>query len=853
MPNRWKEKVKKIVGKENFIDEKLELICYSRDMSVHQGMPDALVFCTTTDQISKLLRVANKSKVPVTVRGSGTSVTGAIIPIGGGLVLDLTRMDKIKKVRKEDGYVVVEPGVICQHLNSSLSPTHFFPPDPGSSNVCTIGGMVATNASGTRAVKYGTTHDWVMGLEVVLASGRVIRTGSYTPKTSSGYDLTRLFANSEGTLGIMTEITLKIVPVPEYIAFAKAAFAKLEDAGKTVADLFGSSIGLSACEILDTVSINVVNKAMKLGLPDVEGMLFIEVDGREPAVREEMSAIENICKSNNGIDIAWSDNPKQRQALWAARGGLVPSLSRFKKGYRLIPIAEDFGVPVSKVPEAIRGAQKISKKYDMLVATFGHAGDGNVHTTFILDVRNKDEWKKAEKMAGELVDLAMSLGGTLTAEHGLGIAKSAFADRELSSSLDVMREIKKGLDPNSILNPGKLSLDKKKVKILDHFAFSHVAGKKLKGFSEELDDEILVCVQCGFCRTGCPTFESTTLESKNARGRILLAQGLLEETIKPSMELADKMYSCSVCAGCTTTCPCSIKAPEIILACRRRLAQAGCMPQSITTMLENIEKEGNPFGSPRRERTDLFPKKYQKISAKPAEVLLFLGCLPSYVDMEIVPATFKIMQAADVDFTVLGEDEDCCGYVHYLAGSADFMKRVKSNMKKFKELRPRMIVTPCAGCYRALKTLYPKEFMVFHISEYVKGLLEEGKLKLANLVTKKVVYHDPCDLGRHMNVYDEPREVLRSIPGLVLTEFEKNRSSAVCCGGGGGLMAYDREMSLDISKRRLAEVLEEDVDVVVSACAACKDTLRKGLRAIPKEKRGTLTVADITELIAEAL
>ena len=853
MPKRWKEQVKKIVGDENFIDEKLELLCYSRDMSVHQGMPEALVFCTTTDQISQLLRIANKNKVPVTVRGSGTSVTGAIIPIRGGIVLDLTRMDKIKHVRKEDGYVVVEPGVICQHLNSNLSPTHFFPPDPGSSNVCTIGGMVATNASGTRAVKYGTTRDWVMGLEVVLASGRVIRTGSYTPKTSSGYDLTRLFANSEGTLGIMTEITLKIIPLPEYIAFAKAAFANLEDAGKTVSDMFASGIGLSACEILDTVSIHVVNKAMKLGLPDVEGMLFIEVDGKERAVTEEMAAIENICKSNNGFDVAWSDDPEQRQALWAARGGLVPSLSRFKKGYRLIPIAEDFGVPMSQVTQTIIGAQEISKKYDMLIATFGHAGDGNVHTTFIMDVRSKDEWKKAEKMAGELVDLAMSLGGTLTAEHGLGIAKAPFADRELASSIDVMRDIKKSLDPNNILNPGKLALDEKKMKILDHFAFSDVAGKKLEGFSEELDDEILVCVQCGFCRAGCPTFESTTLESKNARGRILLAQSLLTDSIKPSTELADKMYSCSVCAGCVTACPCSIKAPDIILACRKRLAQADYMPQPIKTMLGSVEKEGNPFGSPRKDRTDQFPKKYRRISTKPAEVLLFLGCLPSYVDMEIVPATFKIMQAADVNFTVLGEDEDCCGYIHYLAGSADFMKRVHGNMKKFKELKPRMIVTPCAGCYRTLKTLYPKEFMVFHISEYVKGLLEEGKLKLSKLVAKKVIYHDPCDLGRHLNLYDEPREVLRSIPGLVLTEFKNTRSSAVCCGGGGGLMAYDREMSLDISKRRLAEPLEQQVDVLVSACASCKDTLRKGLRAFPKEKRGALTVADITELIAKAI
>jgi len=713
--------------------------------------------------------------------------------------------------------------------------------------------MVATNASGTRALKYGTTRDWVMGLEVVLADGKTVRTGGRVPKTSSGYDLTRLFTNSEGTLGITTEITLRIVSLPEYIAFASVAFERLEDAGRAVSEMFASGVSLSACEILDSVSIDVANKAMRLGLPEVEGMLFVEVDGREHAVRQEMATVEEICRRNNGTGIAWSDDPKERQKLWAARGGLVPSLSRFKKGYRLIPIAEDFGVPMSKVPDAIRGAQKISKKYGLLVATFGHAGDGNIHTTFIMDVRKKSEWKKVERMAEELIDLALSLGGTVTAEHGLGVAKAPFADRELSTTIPVMRKIKKVLDPNNILNPGKLSLEKKRAKILDFFAFSDIAGKKLRSFNDKVDDEILVCVQCGFCRTGCPTFESTFIESKNARGRIILAQSLLTDSIEPSEELADRLYSCTICAGCTTACPAGIEAPEIVLACRQRLAEADRMPDSHAAMIENIKKEGNPFGSPRKDRTDLYPKEYELITPEKAEALLFLGCLPSYADMEIVPATFKIMQAAGANFTVLGQEEDCCGYVQYLAGSRDFEERVESNMKKFSEVEPRMIVTPCAGCYKMLKTIYPKEFMVFHISQFVQGLLEEGKLNLGKSLDKRVVYHDPCDLGRHMQVYDEPRQILRAIPGLELAEFEKNRSNAVCCGGGGGLMAYDREMSLDISRRRVENALQSGTDILVSACASCKDTLKKGLRLIPKAKRSSLLIKDITELIADAL
>jgi glycolate oxidase len=447
----------------------------------------------------------------------------------------------------------------------------------------------------------------------------------------------------------------------------------------------------------------------------------------------------------------------------------------------------------------------------------------------------------------------MKLEGTLSAEHGLGIAKAAFADKELSSSIEVMRKLKEALDPNNILNPGKLALGKKKTGVYDHFAFSKIAGKKLKSFNEEVDDEVLVCVQCGFCRTSCPTFDLSILESKNARGRILLAESVMTGDVQPSMALADRIYSCTVCGACTDACPSGIAVSDIVIACREKLAEAICIPQSHVTMIENIEKEGNPFGSLRKERTDLFPKDFKDIKPKKAEALLFMGCLPSYLDMDVVPATFSIMNASGIDFTVLGGEENCCGYVEYLAGSDTFQDRVGGNMEKFAQVDPRMIVTPCAGCYKNLKKMYPKEFMVFHISQFVQMMLEEGKMTLRKQVKNKVIYHDPCDLGRHMNVYDEPREVLKSILGLELLEFEKNRSSAACCGGGGGLMAYDSDMSLAIARKRVEDAVDSGAGVLVSACASCKDSLKKGLRKVPKSKRRDLRIADLTEIIAEAL
>jgi len=382
-----------IVGEKNVKTDRLERLCYSRDMSVHEGIADAIVFAKTTDEVSKILKLANDREIKVTPRGSGTSTTGAVLPCFGGIILDLGRMNKIKEINLKDGYAVVEPGVICQQLNNALAPTHFFPPDPGSATMASIGGMVSTNASGNRAIKYGATKDYILALEVVLADGRVMRTGSIVPKTSSGYDLTHLFCRAEGTLGVMTEVTVKILPMPEYIAFAQAWFPSVEDAGKAAEEIITSGIPLSSCEILDRFSIDVVNKAMGLNIPDNVGcILFIEIDGNRQAVKENIQKIDRISKECNGLGNQWDDDPAKRLKMWAGRQGLVPSLSKIRRGAKLIPLVEDFGVPMSKIPETIRELQKLRDKHNFPIPIFGHIGDGNLHAVLILDGRNKKEW-----------------------------------------------------------------------------------------------------------------------------------------------------------------------------------------------------------------------------------------------------------------------------------------------------------------------------------------------------------------------------------------------------------------------------------------------------------------------------
>lgn len=850
----------KIVGEKNVKTDEIERLCYSRDLSVHEAVPDVIAFAKTTEEVSKMMSLAQRGKIPVTPRGSGTSAVGSALAAKGGILLDLSRMNRILEIDKENGYVVVEPGVICNQLNAAIAPTHFFPPDPGSANLASLGGMVSTNASGNRALKYGTTKNYVLGLEVVLSDGRIINTGSVLGKTSSGYDLTQLFTQAEGTLGVITRIILRILPVPEYIAFAEARFPSTLDAGKAVREILTSGIALSSCEILDKVTIDVVNKAMGLNIPDHVGcLLFIEIDGNKKAVQENIEKINKICEANNGIENKWEDDPAKRLKMWAARQGVVASLSKVKRGSRMQSIMDDPGIPITKIPEAIMEINKISQKHRLPINTFGHIGDGNIHPIIISDPRNKEQWDTIKEVAKDLIDLTIRLRGTLTAEHGTGMAKSPYIKKELGETLEVMKEIKKALDPNNILNPGKMGFDDSIKDIYENFAFLPLIERagEIQPFGEALDNEIMACIMCGFCRAGCPTYTETSLESINARGRVILAYHLLTGRLKPSKELAERFYKCTTCLNCNAVCPAGVKVPDIIQAARLRLVEAGYLPPIHRTLMESIEEKGNPFGEAIEKRRDIYPTEFKP--KEKATTLLFFGCVASYQDINVIPSTLKIMDKAKIDYTTLGTEEHCCGYISYLVGDQkEFEKCIKNNKHQFERMGFKEMVTTCAGCYRTFKDLYPKHdgslgIPVYHTVEYLEKLITDGKLIFKNGAKMKVAYHDPCDIGRHMDIYDPPRNVIRAIPSVELIEFPQSRNLAKCCGGGGGMKAFDTDMSLEISYKRVQQVSGIGVDLIVSACPSCKSNLQVAAARLRKEKKGRIKVTDITELVAEAL
>jgi glycolate oxidase len=853
-----------IVGAENVRDDLVERLCYSRDMSVHVGVPDAIVFAETTEQVSRILSLANEQKIPVIPRGSGTSVTGAVLAPKGGIVLDVSRMNRIMEINREDGYAVVEPGVILNNLNAALAPTHFYPPDPSSAPLASIGGTVNTNASGERAVKYGGTKDWVIGLEVVLADGRVLKTGTVSPKSSSGFDLTHLFIGSEGTLGVVTEVTVRTLPTPEYAAFGQIRFGKLEDAGNAVTEILTSDILLSKCEVLDSVSLDVVKQVMGLEIPEEVGcILFLQIDGHRAAVEDYMEQISAIAEKHHSISTMWTDDEQEMLKIWEARGGLTPALSKRIRGQRLIPIVEDSGVPITRIPAIIKAIQEIGDKYDFPVATFGHVGDGNIHPVLIMDPRKKEHWEKARQITSDLIDLTIELGGTLTAEHGTGMAKSPFIGREMGEvGIEVMRAIKKALDPNDILNPGKMGLDDTTKDIYDHFAFSDFLERpeEIKSYGTPIDNEVMACIQCGFCRLGCPIFTETGLESRNARGHVILAHNLMTGAVEPSAGLAASFYQCTTCLNCQATCPAGVVVSDIVEGARRRLVGEGHLPAVFAPMLESLSANGNPFGEPPASRTEVYPAGFEEKTIYPgkADVLLYLGCVGSYQDLYIVPSMMKLMDRAGVNYAILGDQEICCGYVAYLIGSEDgFAECMERNKAMFSEMGVKQIVTTCAGCYRAFADLYPRhsdfDVPVLHAVQFVEQLISDGKVQFTGEFPKKVIYHDPCDIGRHLGIYEPPRNVLRSIPGLELMEFKLNRALAKCCGGGGGMKAYDNDLSAKLADNRVAEAMDLGAEVIVSACPSCKSSLKLAGARLGRERRQRIQVMDITEVLAEAL
>jgi len=448
------EALEDIVGPENVSTDPVELACYARDASENTGMPDVVVWPRTTEQVSAILKLANEYGIPVTPRGAGTCLSGGPVPARGGILMVMTRMNRILDINVGDMLVLVEPGVVWEALNRALEPYGLFlPPDPASGSVCTIGGCIAENAGGVRAVKYGTFRDWVQALEVVLPTGEVLWTGSRTRKCVSGYDLVRLFVGSEGTLGVITKALLCVFPRPKHMAVMSAFAPTLKAAGKAIYYVMTRGLCPSAAEIMDKYTLDAVSKYAGMEFPECEAMLIFEFDGFTLAdVRARLREAKKLCEAS-GLRTKVAETGAEAAEIWRARKSASPALARLRPS----SLHEDATVPVSKVADMLVRVQEIAREHGVLIATFGHAGDGNLHPVILFDGRDPDEARRAMEAAEAIFKAALALGGTLTGEHGIGLSKSRFFTLEHGPvELKVLKAIKAALDPNGILNPGKI-------------------------------------------------------------------------------------------------------------------------------------------------------------------------------------------------------------------------------------------------------------------------------------------------------------------------------------------------------------------------------------------------------------
>jgi len=451
------DKLVKALGDKKVSTSVVERKLYSYDATpipVKSEVPSAVVFPEGKEDVKRIVEICYEEGIPIFPRGAGSGLTGGAMPTDkGGIVVSFERMNKFR-VDKDNATAIVEPGVVTYDFQKYVEKLGlFYPPDPSSYKYSTIGGNVAENAGGPRCVKYGVTREYVLGITAVIKYGEVIRTGNPVIKDVAGYDITKFFVGSEGTLGLITEIILRLIPKPKARRTLLALFDDLSSVGRVVTSLLTSGVFPSALEFMDKDAIKVVNNYKNLGLPDnAEALLLIEVDGNPPSVEEDIKTVCGILEKE-GVSYKVAGDEKEEEKLWSARKSLGPALAKIRNG----KINEDIVVPRSSLSEAVISFRGLSRKYNLPVVIFGHIGDGNLHVNIMYDKSSKEEEERAERAMEEVFDIALKFGGSITGEHGVGITKMAFLEKQLGKeTVNVMKEIKKVFDPLNLFNPGKV-------------------------------------------------------------------------------------------------------------------------------------------------------------------------------------------------------------------------------------------------------------------------------------------------------------------------------------------------------------------------------------------------------------
>lgn len=450
-------RLREIVGDSYYKDDAEALVTHSYDATpLYQSMPDGVIYPGNKEEVAEILKLANEHKIPIVGRGAGSNLCAGTVPVEGGIVMVMNRMNKLLEIDTDNLTATFQPGLNTKEFHTKVEAAGlFYPPDPSSMVISTLGGNIMECAGGLRGLKYGTTKDYVIALEAVLPSGEILRTGGKLYKDVAGYDLTKLLVGSEGTLAIITEATVKLVPAPKYKRTMLAMYRDINAAARTVSAIVGNRIIPSTLEFIDNPTLRVVEDFNRIGLPvDMDAILLIEQDGGDEAVVEkDIREISRICREEGAVEVKRAHNDEEAEKLMKARRSALSTLARI----RPTTILEDATVPRSKIAEMVTEINKIAKKYDLQICTFGHAGDGNLHPTCTTDARNKEEIHRVEQAFEEIFEAAIRLGGTITGEHGVGMVKAPYLEWKVGAvGIEVMKGIKRVFDPNDIMNPGKI-------------------------------------------------------------------------------------------------------------------------------------------------------------------------------------------------------------------------------------------------------------------------------------------------------------------------------------------------------------------------------------------------------------
>ncbi len=814
------EKLERIVGSENVSTSLEEKICYSYDATLYERKPAVIVHPDTIEQIAHIMRLANEEGIPVIPRGAGTGLSGGSVPLENAIVLQLTKLNKIIEVNEQERYALVEPGVITYNLDQAAEKHGLlYPPDPSSIKTCTIGGNVAENAGGLRGMKYGVTRDYIDEVQVVLPDGEIT---TFSRDDTSLYNMVDLMIGSEGTLGIMTRFKCRLIPQPESEQSLVAVFPEVEYAGDAVSRILAHGIIPCTLEIVDNITLCAVDDYKQLGLPREAGaLLLIEIDGSEAQVKEEAEKVVAICKECKA-DYVEDEDEEVKERIWEGRRSALAALARV----RPTTILEDATVPRSNLTKMISEVRKIADKYNLQIGIFGHAGDGNLHPTVVTDVRNREEMERVEKAIQDIFEASLALGGTISGEHGIGIGKARFLHEQIGDvGMEIHRQFKKVFDPNNIMNPGKIIRDE----ITE--SLETLPDIPLLASYNRLDplvDEIYNCMKCGNCQEVCPVYHEQQNESTTARGKIRLIKALLEGEIEQGNNYRYIIHNCLTCDACVEVCPCGVEIEDIVKGAREQLINSGIeLPDTLQYMRNSIIERNNPFMEMPEDRGAWLGKNYKP--KEKAEYLYFVGCSVAYSQSRIAKSIKRVLDATDLDYTILGNEEQCCGDMLLRMGDREGAEKLmKINLDNFRRLGVKTIFTSCPGCLKNIRHFIEDDIRIIHVTQLLEEMIEAGKIKFVKEFPKKIIFFDGCDLGRHCKIFDEPRHILTSIPGVELLEYERTREEALCCGGP--LMAFNPELARNIAASRVREAAERGAEMIVTNCPACQINLRDGAK-----------------------